>query len=336
MSALVLLPAAVSALAVLILKRFAVDLKLMASPGDYRHHSKDTPLIGGLAIYFALLVGYFLFDRSFAMLLPCLLWVVLVGVADDRYHLPSVVRFLAQGLAAYAMIELTGTKLETLGYLHPEVETVLGNWSVPITIFATIGVINAVNLSDGMDGLAGSLVAICLLALLITGSPDVSLILISLGAVLGFLAWNLRLFRQHARVFMGDSGSTALGLLLAYCLIRYSQAENGIWPVTALWFLAFPLIDAVAVLLVRPLRRKSPFCADRLHYHHQLVDRGWGVNKALILVLITQCGLVVLGVFAWRMRVADHLQLAVFLFLFVLYFVNVWFYSGKLKSVESN
>lgn len=332
LSLAVVVTALASLLAALVLKKYAVQMELLSKPDEYRLHFENTPVVGGLAIYFAVLLGYILFDRSFAMLLPCLLFLTLVGMLDDRYNLNSMLRILAQVIAAYAMIKLTGVELTSLGFLHPDKEVILGSWSTPVTVFAVVGVINAVNMSDGMDGLAGGLVVLCLAALIYANSPDLLLIMITLGAVLGFLSLNARIVRSRAKVFMGDAGSTMLGLLLAYLLIRYSQIEKGIWPVTALWFLALPLIDAVSVLIVRPLRGKSPFSADRIHYHHQLIDRGWSVNKALFLILLIQSALIALGVVAWKMRVADHLQLAVFLLLFVLYAVNVWFYARRFSS----
>jgi len=311
------------------LSRLAPKLKLLALPGEHRAHEDPTPMVGGLAIYIALTFGLLL-DSGYKSFLPCLFLLCAVGALDDRYALPSVVRFIAQGLAAYLMILLTGVSLLDLGYLFSfDNKVLLGSWSTPMTIFAVIGVINAVNMSVGIDGLAGSLVFLVLTAFLLIGNPNQGLILISLAAIGGFLFWNLRLGRLSAHVFMGDAGSTMLGLLLAYLLIQHSQFTDGIWPVTALWLLALPLIDAVAVLLVRPLRGASPFTADRIHYHHQLIDRGVSVNGTLAIALVLQGLLIAFGVFLLQMRVADHIQLAIFLSVFVCYFVSLlWFTRG--------
>ncbi len=320
----------------LILSHYASSLKLIAEPGEHRLHSKPTPMVGGLAVYVGVLVGFFIVDSTFAKLLPALFLLCTIGALDDRYALPSWARFVAQGIASYMMIELTGVKLDTLGYLTPDSEWLLGRWSVPMTIFATIGVINAVNMSDGHDGLAGAIVALTLFALLITGG-DAGLAMIGLAALLGFLSLNMRLFRPRARIFMGDAGSTTLGLLLAYLLIKHAQAPNGIWPVTALWLLALPLVDAVAVLIVRPLRGRSPFDADRIHYHHQLVDRGLSVNVAVSIALLIQAGFICLGVWAWQIRIADHLQLMAFLTLFVAYVMSLlWFTRNGKGSMPKN
>ena len=314
------------------LAKLAPRIKLMAVPGEHRAHQQPTPMVGGIAICIALTLGL-LMDSSVKALFPSLLLLCVVGVLDDRYALPSFVRLIAQGLAAYLMVKLTGVSLQDLGYLFSyEGKVLLDQWSLPMTIFAVIGVINAVNMSDGLDGLAGTLVCLTLITLLLIGSPNFDFILITLFAVFGFLFWNLRVGRNSARVFMGDAGSTTLGLLLAYLLIQHSQLGIGIRPVTALWLLALMLIDAVAVLIVRPLRGKSPFAADRIHYHHQLIDRGISVNATLLIALIAQIAFIALGLLLFKCQVADHLQLSLFLTFFVVYLLQLLWFTRRSKA----
>ena len=304
-----------------VLVKLAPHLGLLAVPGEHRMHREPTPMVGGIAIYLGILLGFVLLDSSFGRILPSLFLLCIVGALDDRYSLPSWARFLAQGVAVYLIILLTGIQLESLGELvSPGHNLLLGKWAVPMTIFAAIGVINAINMSDGLDGLAGSLAVVVLLALLLVGSIFSGLILITLVSLAGFLCWNLRVFRPRATVFMGDAGSTMLGLLIAYLLIIQSQVPGGIFPVTALWIVALPLIDAVAVLLIRPLRGSSPFSADRIHYHHLLLDRGLSVNATLITILLVQSVLIISGIAMWRYAVPENIQLLGFLMLFGLYF----------------
>jgi UDP-GlcNAc:undecaprenyl-phosphate GlcNAc-1-phosphate transferase len=320
-----------TSLAVYLLARLAPSLGLLAEPGEHRVHQTATPMVGGLAIFLGLSLGVVLIDRSFAPLLPSLFLMCVIGAIDDRHHLPSWVRFLAQAVAAYLMIALSNVALLDLGSLFSSNQVVLLDpmWSTAITMFACIGVINAVNMSDGLDGLAGSLVFLVLLSMLLIGHPSQGLLLISLSAVAGFLSWNVRVARRRAKVFMGDAGSTMLGLLLAYLLIQYSQVDNGFLPVTALWVLALPLIDAVAVLLVRPMRGRSPFSADRIHYHHQLLDRGMSVNLSLLIALGLQSIFILVGIALWRIGLAEHLQLALFLCLFLVYATRLYYFAKK-------
>ena len=311
------------------LARIAPRLKLLALPGAHRKHKEATPMVGGIAIYVGFLVGWILFEVPSTELLICLSLICFVGVLDDRYSLPSWLRFLAQGIVTYLMIKLTGVQLNSLGILFTSEELRLGAWSIAMTIFATIGVINAVNMSDGLDGLAGSLVLLVLIALLCINRIDVSLILVSVFSVMGFLFWNLNVGRSRASIFMGDAGSTMLGFLLAYLLIKSSQMPASIQPVTALWLLALPLVDAVAVLLVRPLRGKSPFKADRMHYHHQLLDKKLAVNQVLVVALFIQVLLIGLGLFLLNGNVSENGQLIAFLLLFFIYVVRLFKFSAK-------
>ena len=311
-----------------LLAHYAPDMKLLAVPGKHRQHEVPTPMVGGIGIYVGLLLGLFLIGASYLQLMPSLLLLCIAGALDDRYSLPSWSRFLVQGLAVYLMIELTGVQLASLGFLvTSDTEVLVGKWSVALTIFASIGVINAVNMSDGLDGLAGSMLCIVLLTLIVLKAPQSELAFVGLLSIAGFLFWNLRVLRSRAVVFMGDAGSTMLGLLIAYLLIDFSQTAQAIAPVTALWILALPLMDAVAVLIVRPLVGRSPFAADRIHYHHQLADKGLSVNTVIAVSLGAQIILIMIGIGLWGLKIAENIQLALFLGLFSFYFYRLLKYA---------
>jgi UDP-GlcNAc:undecaprenyl-phosphate GlcNAc-1-phosphate transferase len=313
-----------------VLAKLAPRFGLMAVPGEHRLHCTETPMVGGIAIFLGCLFAM-LFGSSFSLILPSMLLMCMVGVLDDRYGLPSWSRFVAQGLAAYLMIRFTNVALVDFGYLFTSDSPVFLTdfWSNVVTIFACVGVINAINMSDGLDGLAGSMVLLVLVALFLTGHPEKALIIALMGSIVGFLFWNLRVGRSQAKVFMGDAGSMMLGLLLAYLLVQYSQYHRGIFPVTALWLLALPLVDTVAVLIVRPLRGRSPFSADRIHYHHLLLDKGLTVNQVLLAALLLQGFFIGLGVFLWIEQIAQPLQLTIFIMIFLVYTVRLYRFSGK-------
>ena len=313
-----------------LLAHLAPRVGLMAEPGEHRAHQQATPMVGGIAIFIGIVIGLLLFVPASLGMWPAMLLLVVVGVLDDRFTLNSVFRFAAQAVAAWLMIYFTGVELNNLGAIFTSNDLWLGDWSMVLTIFATIGVINAVNMSDGLDGLAGSLVLLVLLSLLALGSSQREFILIVGAAVCGFLVWNLRVLRPRAAIFMGDAGSTLLGLILAYLLIGGSQQPNNDFsPVTALWLLALPLIDTVAVLLVRPLRGQSPFSADRFHYHHLLQARGLGVNQTLCLVLALQFVIIVLAMGMSNAGEAQRYQMLIFLTCFAAYAVYLWRVSGR-------
>jgi len=192
---------------VYLLSKFASKLELIDLPGEHRQHRIATPMIGGIAIYLSLLLGLLVVDSSYWSLLPSLFLMCAVGALDDRSTLPSWLRFFAQALAAYLMIAFTDVLLFDLGYqFSASTRILLGEpWSTVMTIFSCIGVVNAINMSDGLDGLAGCLTLIVLITLMFFGHPASGLILVSIGAVAGFLFWNIRVVRKQASVFMGDA-----------------------------------------------------------------------------------------------------------------------------------
>lgn len=309
----------------LLLLKIARWFDLLAYPGEHRFHTEPTPLVGGIGIAIGLATLYLLQADGLPALLPAIVLIVVTGVLDDRFKLPSWSRFLVQAIALWLMVHFTGVELHSLGEVWPQRDVELGKWSLAMTLFAGIGVINAFNMSDGMDGLAGSLAGLALLVIVLLAPMTDVLALATLVAVSAFLMFNLRVGRQRAVVFLGDAGSMLIGLLLCFLLIKHSQGEAAIFaPVTALWLVALPLFDAVAVLLIRPLRGASPFSADRAHYHHLLLRRGLSVNQALSLLCIAQSALILAGLTMARLGVAEWLQLVAFLLLFSLYLIYLW------------
>lgn len=317
-----------------LLSKHAESLGLLAYPGEHRHHLEPTPVVGGIAMFTGLMAAYLVLDNQvLEALLPALLVLCVTGVCDDRYKLPYWSRFIAQAVAALLMIWLTDTHLSSMGSLLSDNEILLGQWALPVTVFAVIGVINALNMSDGLDGLAGSIVLLVVAGIYLAGSDKHGLLAIIAASVSGFLFWNLRIMRPQARLFMGDAGSTMLGLVLAYLLIDVTQGEQPmVAPVTALWFLLLPLFDAVGVLLIRPLKGKSPFEADRMHYHHFLQQKGFTANQSLVVALMLQAIFITGGVLINRLSVPEHIQFYVFMGLFALYLLLLFRLSAEQQA----
>ena len=299
---------------------------LLASPGGHRRHEGKVPLTGGLAMVLAATAATFLLEVpvDYGLSIGVLL-LLLVGVMDDRFSLPYVIRFAVQIAAMMLLLLVDHVRLVDFGQAFGEASGDLGAWSGFLTVFAGVGVINAINMVDGMDGLAGSLALVCLIggALLISVSPtgDPTLVVVISGVLAGFLVFNLRLgSRTSARVFMGDAGSMVLGLFLSWMLIRYSQgADRAFSPVLALWLLALPLYDAVGVLLRRPLRGGSPFNADWRHTHHLMLRLGIGPGKSLAILLIISVSFALFGTVMAAQGVAESIMFSAFLGLFLIY-----------------
>ena len=251
-----------------------------------KDHREATPVTGGPAIFLGVVLasvaaGAPLTPPLLALLLGSLLLLV-VGVLDDKFDLRWYYRIGAQALAALLLVYLGGVQVEQVGSLFGVEETGLGALSVPLTVIATVGLINAVNMVDGIDGLAGSLCAAFMLmlfcaALYAGNGPIANRAMMLAAAVGGFLMMNLRLpWQARARAFLGNSGSAMLGYAAAWLAFRLTQNEgHPVSPVLALWLLPIPVMDTLVLMATRMVRGQSPFHADRNHIHHLMLDAGF-------------------------------------------------------------
>jgi UDP-GlcNAc:undecaprenyl-phosphate GlcNAc-1-phosphate transferase len=230
-------------------------------------------------------------------------------------------RFVAQIVAVLVMIFVGGVVLVDLGNLALDGSLLRLGWlAIPFTVFACIGVINAMNMCDGLDGLSGSLALISLLGFGIANTlwgdlGNQHLIVVFSACVVSFLMFNLRtLWRSRAWVFLGDAGSMLLGITLSWLAISMSQgAERVISPAAALWFLMLPLYDAVSMMIRRVLKRRSPFEADREHLHHIFLLAGFSVGESVTLMSGIAVAGVVVGLTGVYLGLPDLLLATLFL-----------------------
>ena len=272
-------------------------LNLLDHPNnDRKDHESAIPVTGGIAMVAGVLVaGIALIPSTPAVYAFGIasVFLLLVGLIDDLVDVRWWVRVLAQATAALILVYMGGVRIEQIGPVFGFGEFSLGALSIPFTVFATIGLINAINMVDGMDGLAGSLVLAALVmmcgAAWYSGNEGLGARLVVLvGAVLGFLAWNLRLpWRRRARAFMGNAGSAFLGLAIAWASFRMTQNPgHPVSPVLALWLLPIPVMDCLVLIVHRLRQGRSPFSAGRDHIHHLMLDAGFTPNWILV-VLVT-------------------------------------------------
>ena len=304
-----------------LLQPLATRLNLLDHPrGDRKRHTNATPVTGGLGMVaalaaFLLLIPLPMTPAKWAFLLGALILVV-TGLLDDIFDLRWWWRILAQVAAALVMVYLGEVRVEQLGRAFGMDDLSLGALSVPFTVFATVGLINAVNMIDGADGIAGTLVAVALLMLAMAGfySGNDGLACVALAmmaAVLGFLAHNFPLpWRPRARVFMGNAGSAFLGYVLAWIAFRLTQnAGHPVSPVLALWLVCIPVMDCLVLIVRRARERRSPFSAGRDHIHHMMRDAGFGAAElSLVLAAISLLAGLAVGQ-AMRLNVPDPMLL---------------------------
>ncbi len=329
----------------------AIQVGLTDKPDGRKHHETPTPLVGGVAIYFSVLVsGLLLYINDVEGVNLAFIAVggvlVLIGLLDDHFEVSVRIRMLIQAFASLVMIYGAEVVLLDLGAIVSSELLVLGILAVPFTILGVIGTTNALNMVDGIDGLAGALSFVCLALLLsvavVSGhNSEVILIAITMGGILGFLLFNFHWFGiRNAHVFMGDAGSMMLGFLFAWLLISLSQGDDrAIQPVTALWIFAVPLMDSVGIIMRRLWLRRSPFKADRGHLHHLLLDAGFRVRQAVLLIAILQGVLGLIGLAGLYFHVPEKYMFASFLSLFAIYcyfLLRPWRAVPKLRYIHKS
>lgn len=268
--------------------------------------------------------------------------LVVTGIVDDRHGLGARSKFLAQGIATMIMV-MSDIHLVDLGNLYGSGLLSLGSFAIPVTVFATLGVINSINMADGMDGLAGGFSLVALLAFgfvcIQTNHPN-TLVLVGVlsGGVLGFLIFNFRMTEHRlAKVFMGDAGSLFLGFSLAWLAIKLSMpGELRMSPTTALWILALPLMDTVSLMLRRVAHGKNPFVAGRDHLHHILLRAGYSHSQTVWIMLAIASLLALIGLVGWRLNLPEPLMFWGFIGLFLCYYFAVhhaWRFTRLLKRL---
>ena len=323
----------VTAALIVLLRPVALHFGLVDVPNARKSHSGKVPLIGGVSIFATLIVlfsGHLLFTGTSPTELSAFLMatsiLIVIGVWDDLRDLSAYARFGAQIVAALIMIYGAGIMLVDLGELNFLGGTLyLGYMSVPFTIFATLGIINAINMCDGLDGLSGSLTLTSMLGLgaanVLWGSYDL-IITVMAASIAGFLCFNMRTFwRKSAWVFLGDAGSMMIGLTLTWLAISMSQGpERVISPSAALWFLMVPVFDAVSMMLRRIMRKRSPFKADKEHLHHVFLLAGFSVSETVLIMTGLSFAGVIVGLGGVYLGLSDAVMAIAFVCAGMLYF----------------
>jgi UDP-GlcNAc:undecaprenyl-phosphate GlcNAc-1-phosphate transferase len=318
-----------TALFVVLLRPLGLALGLVAHPDVRKIHAQPTPLVGGQAITFAGLIAA-------AALLPMTpdvkalgvasLLMLVVGTLDDRFDINWRYRIVAQAAAALILYLWGGVRVESIGNALGFAGHTLGLLSLPFTVLATVGLCNAINMADGVDGLAGSLIlaafAMLIAAAIYAGnSALVADLTLMSGCVIGFLIFNLRTpWNPRAVVFLGG-GSEILGLWVAWASFRLTQTSgHPVTPVLAPFLIAPPVIDCL-VLIVRRVRAGcSPFAADRNHLHHRLLDTGMSVTGVVLALTGVSFAVGFVAANARRAHVPEPLFPAIYLAALVGYF----------------
>lgn len=310
-------------------RRLALKLDLVDRPGGRKQHNYDVPLIGGIAIFFGFCFAILSLPTSlqnYRALIAGSGLLLTMGVVDDFRELSSKLRLVGQVGAALILVCWGGLQINSLGNLLFLGNIGLGSFAIPFTVLIVVGFLNATNMVDGQDGLAGGIalgqtLLLSYLAWRSGRETDLSILVILGLLLIVFLAFNMRLpWRRHAAIFLGDAGSTFIAFVIAWFAISIGQDGN-VKPVILLWILSFPVFDLLHVCIVRFLEKKPLFAPSLDHLHHILNKIGFSVSisTGMLCIFSFILGAIVIILDYWEISEAWQFVLWLFILLFYLY-----------------
>jgi UDP-GlcNAc:undecaprenyl-phosphate/decaprenyl-phosphate GlcNAc-1-phosphate transferase len=293
---------------------------------DYRKkHRIPTPLIGGISIFFSLVLVclFFNFPKKIEIIIYSSSLLVFIGFLDDIYNISAKTRITFQIISVVIMIFFSNLMINNIGPFSSYESINLGYLSIPLTIFISVGLINSFNFSDGIDGLAGgqAIVTIIILSILLKAENNlyqISFLSIFTSALIVYFLINTSIL-PIKKIFLGDAGSTLIGFIISFILIYYSQGPiKIITPFQAFWCVVIPVFDTIWVMISRILSKESPFKPDRKHLHYLLVDNGLSKNYSLVLILLFSFFISLFGILLIDL-IGDVYSLVAYLILFLIY-----------------
>ena len=307
-----------------------------------RFHKRPTPLTGGIGIFIALLVSGKLYidlnnlngyvpDFTYQLILASIPLVCLFLV-DDIKGLRPYQRLIVQATLSLYIIFTTGVYLENLGNLFGYGVLSLGVFSIPFTVLCVVGVMNAFNMIDGINGLCSGCAMLSLLLIgFYSGFMYDSMLILIIGSMIGFLLFNLEVFGKRRSVFLGDHGSNLIGFWVAWSAIYSSQ--NSLYeaePITMVWIIAIPLLDCVGLIFSRISKGISWSKAGRDHIHHKLMIN-YTSEKSLLIILIVSLVSGLFGIYLENYEV--WVSTLMFLIYSCLYYIFAYYANIKQLTI---
>lgn len=328
-------------------RKMAKHVGLVDKPNSRKRHQGLIPLVGGISVYAGICFTFSVTDYYIphvGLYLACAGVLAFVGALDDRFDISVKTRAAIQTVIAVVMMWAGNLYLSSLGYIFGSWEMVLGPFGYLLTLFAVWAAINAFNMVDGIDGLLGGLscVSFAAIGIILWFDGQTSLALwcfAMIAAILPYILLNLGLLGRRYKVFMGDAGSTLIGFTIIWILLETTQGKtHPISPVTALWIIAIPLMDMVAITYRRLRKGMSPFSPDRQHIHHLIMRAGFSSRQAFVLITLAAAILASIGVVTEYLHfIPEWIMLALFLLAFFLYgycIKRAWKVARLMKRVK--
>ena len=318
--------------------KISKNMNIMDIPNERSVHKKPTPLLGGIAIFLSFLFGFILFGNQNPLMISILIasfLILLLGIFDDIKPIKARYKFVIHILVALIVVFYGGLKLT-----HVDIFSLSLNfkWMSPyITILIIVGIINAVNLIDGLDGLCAGISSIYFLtigviALILNkfNGLDIILSFIMLGATLGFLVFNY----PPAKIFMGDTGSTFLGLMISVIMLLGFKTVTLTSLLIPLVLLILPITDTLFAIIRRTLNKKPIGQADKEHIHHQLLKH-LSTRKTILVIYVVDLIFSVVSIFyaiGKKKEMIIFYILLMFILLYLVFKTNVIFKKKENKK----
>lgn len=312
------------ALIVPFFKKIAVHIGAVDIPGGRHIHTKITPKLGGIAIFFGFLLGYMLFGSQTPQMISILIGgivILIFGLFDDVKRLPASTQFIGQIVASIIVVYYGGIVLQDVSAYGIYID--FGIFAKPLTILFIMSVVNCMNFIDGLDGLAGGIATIFFItiSIIIHGTGiynglDASLSLIMIGSTLGFLIHNF----YPAKIFLGDC-STFLGFIIGIITLLEFKGPALISFFVPVTILGIPILDTLFAIIRRLLKGQSPFQADRQHLHHQLLGMNFSQRTTVLIIYFINILFAMASIFFTLINPTIGLIIYLVLFVLVLWFV---------------
>lgn len=318
--------------------KISKNMNIMDIPNERSVHKKPTPLLGGIAIFLSFLFGFILFGNQNPLMISILIasfLILLLGIFDDIKPIKARYKFIIHILVALIVVFYGGLKLT-----HVDIFGLSLNfkWMSPyVTILIIVGIINAVNLIDGLDGLCAGISSIYFLtigviALILNkfNGLDIILSFIMLGSTLGFLVFNF----PPAKIFMGDTGSTFLGLMISVIMLLGFKTVTLTSLLIPLVLLILPITDTLFAIIRRALNKKPIGQADKEHIHHQLLKH-LSTRKTILVIYIVDLIFSVVSIFyaiGKKKEMIIFYILLMFILLYLVFKTNVIFKKKENKK----
>lgn len=315
------------------LRKLAKKINLVDRPNERKKHQGVIPLVGGISIYLTILLALWyrpglIVNADIYVL--CSSVLVIMGAIDDKYDVDYRIRLVVQILISCAMIFGAGLSLKSLGGLLFGYELILGPLGYIVTVFAVLGAINAFNMVDGIDGLLGGLTITTFGGLAYINYVDGQLLLarfciLMMIVVTPYIILNIGFpFGTRRKVFMGDAGSMLIGFTVIWVLLQGTQGQKAqMYPVTALWLIAVPLMDMITIMIRRIRKGGSPFRPDREHLHHICMRAGLSPLQSLFFICSLGSIFALIGIVLESLNIPELVSFILFVLFFLLYIWGV-------------